>query len=197
MTHHETDRDACTCFPRLPLTPPGGWTLDNLPLDELPKSAELIRGALVMSPPTTWHQEVVSALMALIDAQCPQRFRVHYRMAIKRSPRTAPEPDLSVIRASAYDPDAYFYLPEDVALAAEVITPESEERDREDKPILYASMGIPTFWLIERGQDDAPIVHEHHLRDGAYHLEKTHAGHLAADTPFPINIPLADPLPGI
>lgn len=195
MTHNQTQQDACSCYPRLPLTPPEGWTVDNLPLADLPRSAELIRGALIMSPPTSWHQAVVSALMALIHAQCPHHFRVHYRMAVKRSERTAPEPDISVVHASAHDLDRLFYEPDDVVLAAEVMTPESEERDREDKPGLYASMGIPNFWLIERQPDDAPTVHEHRLHNGAYQLKKKHRGRLVTRVPFPIDIPLTDPCP--
>lgn len=180
-------------YPILPLTPPDGWTLDNLPLADLPKHTELIRGTLVMSPQSVWHMCAVSTLMTLVEQPCPRRFMVQRRMAVKRSPRTAPEPDLSIIHAAVYDHDRYFYLPEEVVLAAEVISPESEERDREDKPVLYAMMGIPTFWLVERGEDDVPIVHEHYLYAGVYKLMKTHVGRLTTEVPFPIDIPLVDP----
>jgi Uma2 family endonuclease len=116
-------------------------------------------------------------------------------MAVRRSLRSAPEPDLSILRASVFDWDKSLYLPEDVALAAEVISPESEERDREDKPLMYATMGIPTFWLIERGADLAPIVHEHQRYGGVYQLKHTHIGHLKTEIPFPIDIPLEAPKP--
>jgi Uma2 family endonuclease len=118
-----------------------------------------------------------------------------HRMAVKCSERSAPEPDLSIVRAGTFDLDTEFFRPEDVALAAEVISPESEERDREDKPLMYATMGIPIFWLIERGADLAPIVHEHHRYGGVYQLKRTHIGHLKTDVPFPIDIPLKAPKP--
>ena len=54
-------------------------------------------------------------------------------------------------------------------------------------------MGVPTFWLIERGEDFAPIVHEHYLCAGVYKLMKTHVGRLTTEVPFPIDIPLVDP----
>ncbi|HET9169750.1 MAG TPA: Uma2 family endonuclease [Actinospica sp.] len=193
MMEDDTEPDTCTCHPRLPLTPPDGWTLDNLPLADLPSSAELIRGALIMSPPTAWHQQIVGTLTELVDAQSPDGYRVQYRMAVKRSARTAPEPDFSVIHAAAFDLGRYYCLPKDVVLAAEVVTPESEERDREDKPRLYAGMGIPAFWLIERGADAAPVVYEYRLRDGDYHLEQTHSGRLRTGRPFSIDVPLASP----
>jgi Uma2 family endonuclease len=193
MMHDETEQDTCTCYPVLPLTPPDGWTLDNLPLADLPKRTELIRGVLVMSPQTGWHMAAVSALETLIEGQCPPQYRTQYRIAIRKSLRTAPEPDLSIVFASAVERDKSVYLPEEVLLAAEVISPESEERDREDKPVMYAMMGIPTYWLIEIGEGFAPIVHEHYLYAGVYKLMKTHIGRLTTEVPFPIDIPLVDP----
>jgi Uma2 family endonuclease len=139
--------------------------------------------------------KVVSALYALLEAQAPSEYVVFREMAVKRTTRSAPEPDLSIVRASAFDWDKSVYLPDDVVLAVEAISPESEERDREDKPLMYAAMGIPTFWLIERGADNAPIVHEHHLYAGSYRLMHTHIGRLKCEIPFPIDIPLEAPKP--
>jgi Uma2 family endonuclease len=178
--------------PTLPLTPPDGWTLESLPSD-LPKHTELIRGALVMSPQKLWHMAVVNTLFQLLHAQCPEEFMVQREMAVRKSSRSAPEPDLSIVVASAFDWDKSIYLPEDVVLAAEVISPESEERDREDKPVMYAAMGIAAFWLIERGKDDAPMVHEHRLIGGGYRLMRTHIGRLATAIPFPVDVPLSVP----
>jgi hypothetical protein len=60
---------------------------------------------------------------------------------------------------------------------------------------MYATMGIPTFWLIERGPDRAPIVHEHQRYAGVYQLKRTHIGRLTTEIPFPIDIPLEAPKP--
>lgn len=191
MAPEEEDWDMIA--PSLPLTPPDGWTLDNLP-SNLPKHTELIRGSLVMSPQKAWHMFTIRLLERLLVAQAPSEYVILREMAVKRSARSAPEPDLSIVKASAAaDWDRSIYLPEDVLLAVEVISPESEERDREDKPFIYGAMGIPAFWLIERGADFAPIVHEHRLRAGSYRLMRTHIGRLATDTPFSIDIPLEAP----
>jgi len=190
MTQDEEEWDMLT--PVLPATPPDGWTLDNLPPD-LPKHTELIRGTLVVGPQKAWHMAAVDALKILINEQCPSMYAVQREMAIRKSLRSAPEPDLSVVRASAVDWDKSIYLPNEVMLVAEVISPESEEQDREDKPVMYAMMGIPTYWLIERGKDNAPIVYEHYLYAGVYKLMKTHVGRLVTDVPFPIDIPLTAP----
>ena len=178
--------------PTLPMTPDDGWTLDNLP-DNLPKHTELIRGVLVVSPQKAWHMGVVGVLWWHLRSQAPAEFEVMREMAVKRSQRSAPEPDLSIIRAEAYSRQKSIFSPEDFVMAAEVISPESEERDREDKPIIYAAMGIPTFWLIECGPDEAPIVHEHELYGGAYRLMRTHIGRLKTQIPFTIDIALEAP----
>jgi Uma2 family endonuclease len=190
MTQDEEEWDMLT--PVLPATPPDGWTLDNLPPD-LPKHTELIRGALIMSPQKAWHMAFIDALKILIREQCPPEYAVQREMAIRKSLRSAPEPDLSIVCASAVDWDKSVYLPEEVVLVAEVISPESEERDREDKPVMYSMMGIPTYWLVERGKDNAPIVHEHYLYAGVYKRMKTHTGRLTTEVPFPIDIPLVAP----
>jgi Uma2 family endonuclease len=82
-------------------------------------------------------------------------------------------------------------------LAVEVLSLESEERDREDKPFIYAAMGIPAYWLVERGKDDVPIVHEYHFVGGEYRLVRTHIDRLTTDTPFPIDIILKSPIAGL
>ena len=180
--------------PTLPTPPPEGWTLSTFPRDA-PKRAELIEGRLVWSAQTGWHMVTVQMLRHLVESQSPRAYEILYRMAIKLTERTAPEPDISIMHASAWDLDNSVLEPDDVVLAAEVMTPDSEERDREVKPLLYAAMGIPAFWLIESGPDFAPIVHEHQLHGGAYRLMHTHIGHLKTDIPFPIDIPLEVPKP--
>lgn len=58
-------------------------------------------------------------------------------------PRQRPEPDLLVVQADAETgPDQTAYLPDAVELVVEVVSSDSEERDRERKPQLYAKAGI-------------------------------------------------------
>jgi hypothetical protein len=74
-----------------------------------------------------------------------------------------------------------------------VISPESEERDREDEPVMYAAMGIPAFWQVRRGKDDATTVHGRRLTGGGYPLLRMHTGQLTTKVPFPIDVPLSMP----
>lgn len=134
-------------------------------------------------------------LTRLVEQCSSSRHAVVYRMAITFRDDCAPAPDLSIVPAYALDMDKSVFLPHEVTLVAEVVCPGSEDRDREDKPLIYAAMGIATFWLIERGPDNAPIVHQHQLYGGAYRLMHTHIGHLKTEIPFPVDIPLEVPKP--
>ena len=59
--------------------------------------------------------------------------------------RQRPEPDIIVLRPGYDDGDEVTaYQEADVELAVEVVSPDSEERDRKRKPQLYAKAGIPT-----------------------------------------------------
>jgi Uma2 family endonuclease len=52
----------------------------------------------------------------------------------------------------------------DVLLTVEVVSPDSESRDRTTKPHKYAAAGIPNFWRVERdGTNDSPLVHVYEL----------------------------------
>jgi Uma2 family endonuclease len=63
-------------------------------------------------------------------------------MSVILGRRQRPEPDVSVIRAGAdVSPEATALQAADLLLAAEVVSPDSEERDRERKPGLYAKAG--------------------------------------------------------
>jgi Uma2 family endonuclease len=149
---------------------------------------------LVVSPQKIWRMTVTSMFVARLQVQCSELFVVQREMAIRKSNRSAPEPDLSIVRASAaLDRDKSVYLPEEVVLVAEVVSPESEKRDHQDKPEMYAAMGIPSFWLLERGKDNAPIVHGHHLAGDEYRLVRTHIDRLTTETPFAIDFILAAP----
>ncbi|SUE30929.1 Uncharacterised protein [Nocardia farcinica] len=72
------------------------------------------------------------------------------------------------------------------------MSPNSEERDRETKPLKYANAGIPHFWRVERGSDDRVVVY-------AYELDRVSARYvpigifhdrLKLPVPFPLDIDL-------
>lgn len=78
-------------------------------------------------------------------------------------------------------------------MVIEVVSVESERRDRERKPQLYASAGIEHFWRIEN-VDDRPVAYTYELDPATKSYVPTgiHHDRLQTTVPFPIDIDLAE-----
>ncbi|MFC6067623.1 Uma2 family endonuclease [Streptomyces ochraceiscleroticus] len=181
-----------------PVPPPDGYTVDDLfALPDLPPHTELIDGSLVfVSPQRDFHTIAMYLLEAGLRRTVPERFRVRREMAVVLDARNAPEPDLLVLHAEAVQGRRQTrYEPADVVLAVEVVSPDSEARDRDSKPGKYAAAGIPHFWLVEMaGEKDHPAVHTYELDPvtKAYGLTGIHHERLKVTVPFTIDIDLAE-----
>lgn len=176
------------------IPPPEGWTADDL--DRLPSSApdriELIDGALiVMSPQRSFHARVTMLLGAALNSAAPTGVSVEPEMTIKLGHRQRPEPDVVVFREPVRDASRTYLLPEDVLLVVEIVSPESEERDRETKPLKYAKAGIRHFWRIEE-ENATPVVHVYELDDttGQYVPTGIERDRLRTSVPFAVDIDL-------
>jgi Uma2 family endonuclease len=170
---------------------------DLLTLPDLPPHTELIDGSLVfVSPQRDFHSVVIDLLMGGLRRTAPPGLRARREMTVVLDKRNGPEPDVSVIRAEAVTSRSQtYYTAADVLLAVEVVSPDSEARDRHRKPQLYAEAGIPHFWLVEMGgADDHPVVHvfEHSEVTKSYALTGIHHDRLKLSVPFDIDIDLAD-----
>lgn len=179
------------------LFPPAGGIitaddLDHMP--DLPAHTELIDGGLVFAAPqTAFHSVTGDLLIAGLHRSAPPGFRVRLNMSVVLGPQQRPEPDLCVIRAGAeHSPEQTFYLARDVILVAEIVSPDSQIRDRERKPQLYAQAGIPHFWRVEENQNGRPTVYVYELAPAtrAYALSGIHHDRLKLALPFDIDIDL-------
>lgn len=106
---------------------------------------ELIDGLLLdMSPKTRAHENAVAWLNRYLVLNVdPERYEV--RVAAPLTIGTSePEPDLAVIPYSALRP----HHPATAELVIEIVV-SSLRRDLTDKPPIYASAGIPTYWAID------------------------------------------------
>lgn len=132
--------------------------LDRLP--DLPPHTELIDGSLILvSPQASFHMRVVTVLEGALRRTAPPDLRVRREMTVTLGRRQRPEPDVVVIHAAAEKKSSQTtYKADDVVLAVEVVSPESQERDRKRKPALYAEEGIEHFWLVEN-EDEKPVLH--------------------------------------
>ncbi|MEU1169905.1 Uma2 family endonuclease [Streptomyces microflavus] len=179
---------------RWPRPPLDGYTVDDLfTLPDLPPHTQLIDGSLVfVSPQRLFHSTVIDLLVTGLRSTAPAEMKVRRQMTVVLDRRNGSEPDVSVVRAEAVTgPDVNRYQAADVLLAVEVVSPDSEARDREAKPHKYATAGIPHFWLVEMtGTDQHPVVRVYELDPvtKAYALTGIHHDRLKTGVPFPVDI---------
>ncbi|WP_372500550.1 Uma2 family endonuclease [Streptomyces meridianus] len=183
-----------------PEPPPGGYTADDLDrLPDLPPHTELIDGSLVfVSPQTKFHSRTMRLLDNGLLRTVPDDFDVDREMSVVLGPRQRPEPDVMVVRADAdTGPAQTAYRAEDVVLAVEVVSEESEDRDRDTKPAKYAKAGIPHFWRVE-SDGGRPVVYVYELDPAtrAYVATGIHHDRLKLTVPYDIDIDLTVTRPG-
>ncbi|MGC9498269.1 Uma2 family endonuclease [Streptomyces sp. WG7] len=177
-----------------PRPPEGGWLADDLDeLPNLPPHTELIDGSLVfVSPQTNFHMRTVSLLDRVLCEQAPDDLEVYREFTVTLNDRNRPEPDVLVARAGAdLGPKQTRLLHDDVILAAEVVSEDSVDRDRETKPRKYARAGITHFWRIEQN-DGLPVVYVYELDEATRTYVPTGIFHnrLKLTVPFPIDVDL-------
>ncbi|MCX4787233.1 MULTISPECIES: Uma2 family endonuclease [unclassified Streptomyces] len=179
---------------RWPVPPQDGYTVDDLfTLPDLPPHTELIDGSLVfVSPQRRFHAKMIDLLMNGLRGTIPGSLKAEREMTVVLDRRNGPEPDVSVVRAdAATDLEQTRFQAADVLLAVEVVSPDSEARDRDAKPQKYAAAGIPNFWLVEMaGTDRHPVVRVYELDpvSKTYALTGIHHDRLKTGVPFPIDI---------
>lgn len=117
-------------------------------------------------------------------------------MTVVLDERNGPEPDVSVVRAeSITGPDQTRYEAGNVLLAIEVVSPDSESRDRTTKPQKYATSGVPNFWRVEQnGTSGRPIIHVYELDPltKSYVHMGMHRDHIKVAKPYDISIDLTE-----
>lgn len=180
---------------RWPVPPQDGYTVDELFTLDLPPHTELIDGSLVfVSPQRKFHTLAMYLLEQGLRSHVPDDLRVRREMAVLLGKRNAPEPDLVVVTAEADgDQRQTRYRAADVLLAVEVVSPDSEERDRDTKPLKYAAAGIPHFWRVEMSREhDRPVVwtYEYDAVTKAYVSTGVHHDRLKLSVPYDIDIDL-------
>ncbi|MBT3152810.1 Uma2 family endonuclease [Streptomyces sp. CHD11] len=181
---------------RWPVPPLDGYTVDDLfTLPDLPPHTELIDGSLVfVSPRRRLHGNVIDLLVNGLRGSLPGEFRVSREMTVVLDKHNGPEPDVSVLQAdSITGPGQTSYQAEDVRLAIEVVSSDSESRDRTTKPQKYAKAGIPNFWRVEEnGSTGRPVVHVYELdpMTQSYVHMGMHRDRIEVEKPYAIDIDL-------
>ncbi|MFF4247625.1 Uma2 family endonuclease [Streptomyces sp. NPDC001822] len=182
---------------RWPVPPQDGYTVDDLfTLPDLPPHTELLDGSLIFaSPQRRFHSKTIDLLVNGLRSSVPKDLKVEREMTVVLDRRNGPEPDVSVVRASAATGlEQTRFQAADVLLAVEVVSPDSEARDRETKPNKYATAGIEHFWLVEMaGSDQHPAVRVYELDPvtKAYALTGIHHDRLKTGVPFSVDLDIS------
>lgn len=175
--------------------PAGGYTAEDLDrLPDLPPHTELIDGSLVfVSPQTTFHMRTLRRLERALEGAAPEGWEVWREMTVRLDRRNRPEPDLLVVdERGVTGPKQTSCDVADVLLAVEVVSEDSEERDRDTRPRKYAAAGIRHFWRVESDHDGKPVVYVYELDPSTrgYGVAGIHHKQLKVDQPFAIEVDL-------
>jgi len=163
--------------------------LEDMPDDEF--RYELDDGMLIVSPaPSLPHQIAVTRLAIILNAACPPGLLVVTGPGVNINKFQHRVPDLVVMRTESITP---MFMTDPPVLAVEVASPRTRVYDRGRKRDVYEGFGIPSYWIIDVGQE-LPILTVLELRRGKYTETARVTGDEAfhAVRPFPVTIVPAD-----
>jgi len=108
---------------------------------------------VLMSPVSRRHQLIANFLTALVTEYALRRYSgelltAPFQMRLAKI-RRGREPDLIFVASANRHRLTDTYLDGPADLAVEIVSPESEHRDRVVKFGEYAQVGIPEYWLVD------------------------------------------------
>lgn len=150
---------------------------------------ELIGGRIVtVSPQTSPHCTAICLVADVLRKICGRGHHVRMRGPLDVSPTSQPEPDIAVVSGSVRD---YAKAHPNTALLIVEVAESTVVFDRGEKASLYASAGVPDYWVVnlhtqqlEVYRDPAPMTGEPY----GYGY-RTSAQFVAGDTVTPLANP--------
>lgn len=116
---------------------------------------ELHGGRIVVtSPARLWHTRAQGRITDLLRKTGRKAYP---GVGLVLAPTETRVLDVAAFRSDPDENSAYFD-PDDIELAVEVVSPSSVKDDYEDKPDLYAKLGIPEFWRVDRNAGGVIMV---------------------------------------
>lgn len=170
---------------------PGPYTAADLAaLPDDGHRHELVDGTLVVTPaPSDPHQAAVGELYLLLRTACPPHLRVRFApYDVMLADDTVMQPDLLVCRRSEITRRG---LPAAPLLVVEVMSPSTQDIDRNLKKVRYQAAGVPSYWLVDT---DEPNLTVHELQDGRYVEVARVSGddEWSAEAPYPVTLRPSD-----
>lgn len=121
---------------------------------------ELLEGKIIeMSPAGNRHAAMVKRLTALFYRLLSGKVTIGVQDPVIASLYSMPEPDVVLLR---YRADFYEHAhpqPSDILLIIE-IADSSLDKDRRVKSRLYASAGIPEYWIVDLENNEVEVCRE-------------------------------------
>lgn len=165
--------------------------LDRIP--DLPPHTELVDGNLIfVSPRALFHFLAIDAIKSALQRAVPSHLFVAQEMTVTVGERDRPEPDVLVVDQAALGGIRQTgFQAADAVLVVEVVSPESESRDRKVRANLYAAAGIPHFRLVDDVEGKTLIEVWKLNRDlGCYERVGDFDEFLEIEDPFPVALDL-------
>lgn len=117
------------------------------------QKADLLDGVIYLaSPESTDHNKLIRWLTLVLGQFIEQRELGELtinKVAYRLSDRTAPEPDLGFVAAHRANKIKPGYVDGPPDLAIEIISPDSIDRDYENKRLRYEEAGVKEYWIID------------------------------------------------
>jgi Uma2 family endonuclease len=169
------------------------WTVDDL--YDLPDDGmrhELVDGRLVMSPQAARpHYRLVTRLQRLLIRQAPAGIEVGQNAGVEIGTHTYLVPDLLLTHAAVLESGPHNLVPEELLLVVEVLSPSNKAHDLVMKRHLYATAGIPQYWIIDEHPASMTVLR----LDGKTYAESAVLkpdDTFETDEPFPLRLVISE-----
>jgi Uma2 family endonuclease len=111
---------------------------------------ELLEGRFVVAPPPFLiHAIAATHLRDMLKAAVPSEMWVFEGVGVYIDEHNYFIPDIVVVPPESIDRDDKGFVPQDVILAVEVVSPSSRTYDNVTKRLAYAKAGIHTYWIVD------------------------------------------------
>jgi len=130
-------------------------------------------------------------LGAALDSLCPPELAVTQAVDVRINRRRSLTPDVLVATADATERNVSHYLPAEVVLVVEIVSPGSLAMDRIMKPALYAEAGIPHFWRVETDGGVRVATYRLDVGTGVYTPIGEFDDVIDVTRPFAMTLPIA------
>lgn len=152
---------------------------------------ELIEGEIIPKmPQNPSHATAVFQAQTALLANFTSGYLVRVQLPLALGDRSRPEPDACVV--AGISPDFARTHPSTAVLVLEV-SDSTLHQDRETKTALYATHGIPEYWIVNLAEDSVEVFRDPAPQEGALlgHVYRSHQVLNRGDAIVPLAAPEA------